>query len=115
MDRPVCTACNQRFCAVNYHKDGMAHYRTRCGVCIAKKRGAKPAQPRWIKAGYKKKTRCDKCGFKSAYASQLVVYHCDGNLHNSSVRNLRTICLNCVEEVRRLDRPWVAGDLEPDR
>jgi hypothetical protein len=43
-----------------------------------------------------------------------VVYHVDGNQHNTSLRNLKTVCLNCVEEIKRLDRPWVPGDLEPD-
>jgi hypothetical protein len=38
----------------------------------------------------------------------------DGNQHNIGLRNLKTICLNCVEEIKRLDRPWVPGDLEPD-
>jgi hypothetical protein len=42
------------------------------------------------------------------------VYHCDGNLHNTSAVNLRTICLNCVEEVKRQDVPWANGDLTPD-
>jgi hypothetical protein len=44
----------------------------------------------------------------------LLVYHCDGNLHNTNIANLRTVCLNCVEEVKRLDVPWVNGELTPD-
>jgi hypothetical protein len=28
---------------------------------------------------------------------------------------LKTICLNCVEEIRLSDFPWKPGDLEPDR
>ena len=114
MIRPQCPGCRQRPCAVNYYRDAVAHYRTRCGHCIAKNRGIKPPDPRWKTAGYKKKLACDKCGFRSRYASQLLVYHVDGNQHNTGIRNLQTICLNCIEEIKRLDRPWVPGDLEPD-
>ena len=114
MIRPICQACKQRPCAINYYRNDVAHYRTRCGYCIAKNRGIKTPEARWKTAGYKKKPACDKCGFRSKYASQLLVYHVDGNQHNTSLRNLRTICLNCVEEIKRLDRPWSPGDLEPD-
>jgi hypothetical protein len=43
------------------------------------------------------------------------VYHTDGNMRNVSLNNLRTICLNCVEEVKRLDVPWVPNSLQADR
>ena len=114
MERPVCPACNQRFCAVNYHKDGVAHYRSRCDHCTKRNRKIKLPEPRWKTAGYKKKTTCDRCGFRSKYAAQLLVYHIDGNLNNSGLRNLKTICLNCTIEVKRMDLPWKPGDLEPD-
>lgn len=114
MIRPICPACKQRPCAVNYYRNEVPHYRSRCGYCTARNRGIKPAQPRWLVAGYKKKPTCDRCGFKSRYASQLIVYHVDGNLHNTGVRNLKTVCLNCVEEIKKLDLPWQPGDLEPD-
>jgi len=114
MIRPICQSCKQRPSAVNYYRDDVAHYRTRCGYCIAKNRGIKIPEARWKTAGYKKKPACDRCGFRSRYASQLLVYHVDGNQHNTGLRNLKTICLNCVEEIKRLDRPWVPGDLEPD-
>jgi hypothetical protein len=42
------------------------------------------------------------------------VFHMDGNMANSEQRNLRSICRNCVEVVKRQDRPWRQGDLEPD-
>jgi hypothetical protein len=112
--RPICPACNQRACAINYHKDNVAHYRARCGVCIRKGRKVKAAKPRWELAGYKKKATCDRCGFKSKYSAQLLVYHVDGNLNNSELRNLKTVCLNCVEEIKKSDLPWRPGDLVPD-
>ena len=114
MERPVCKACNQRFCAINYHKDGITHYRAKCEHCIKRNRKIKTPDPKWKTAGYKKKPTCDRCGFRAKYAAQLLVYHVDGNLNNTGLRNLKTICLNCVEEVKRADLPWKPGDLTPD-
>jgi hypothetical protein len=115
MERPLCTACTQRFCAVNYTKDGITHYRSKCEYCIKKNRKIKPPEPRWKLAGYKKKTTCDRCGFRSKYAAQLLVFHIDGNLKNTNLRNLKTVCQNCVVEIKRSDLPWKPGDLEEDR
>jgi hypothetical protein len=112
--RPKCPACNQRLCAVNYRRAGVTHYRTRCDWCIKKARRVPQPAPRWRSAGYKKKTICDRCGFRSKYAAQLMVYHVDGNLNNNTMRNLKTICQNCCVEVNRLDLTWAVGDLEPD-
>ena len=114
MDRPVCQACGQRFCAVNYIREDVTHYRSRCEHCVRRGRGIRPPEPRWRSLGYKKKLACDRCGFRARYSAQLMVFHVDGNLNNSSLRNLKTVCLNCVEEIKRLDRPWSPGDLEPD-
>jgi len=114
MIRPICQSCKQRPSAVNYYRNDVPHYRTRCGYCIAKKRGIKIPEARWKTAGYKKKPACDRCGFKARYTGQLSVYHVDGNLNNCELRNLKTVCLNCVQEVTKLDLPWRRGDLEPD-
>jgi hypothetical protein len=43
-----------------------------------------------------------------------LVYHIDGDLNNTALRNLKTICKNCVEEVSRTEVTWRTGDLEPD-
>jgi len=80
MKRPVCKACKQRFAAVNYIKEDVVHYRSRCDICNRKNRKVKPAVPRWQKIGYEKKQVCDRCGFRARYASQTLVYHLDGNL-----------------------------------
>ena len=114
MERPVCKACNQRFCAVNYLKDEVTHYRTRCEYCLKKGRRIKPPEPRWKTAGYKKKTTCDLCGFKSLFPSQITVFHVDGNLKNIELSNLRSICLNCIEVVKHKEVNWKRGDLEVD-
>jgi hypothetical protein len=112
--RPICQACNQRPCAVNYIRGDVTHYRRRCETCQRRERGIKPREPRWKSAGYKKKPACDRCGFKARFASQLLIYHIDGDLNNVTVRNLRTVCRNCVEEIARTEVTWRAGDLEPD-
>jgi hypothetical protein len=82
-----------------------------CGKLKAKK---KPRVLLWEKAGYKKKPQCDLCGFKSLYASQMTVFHIDGDLNNVAFSNLRTICLNCVEIVKRKEVTWRRGDLTVD-
>lgn len=112
--RPICKACNQRPRAINVHRGDKTYYLSRCTVCIAKGKRTKSPVPRWQASGYKKKLLCDQCGFKAKYASQTLVYHVDGSLHNSELRNLKTICLNCVEVVKKSDFPWRPGDLEPD-
>jgi hypothetical protein len=112
--RPKCTACNQRLCAVNYVRETIKHYRSRCDSCIKKGRRIKLPEPRWRSAGYKKKIICDRCGFRAKYTAQLLVYHVDGNLNNNTLRNLKTICQNCVVEIKRSDLTWQVGDLEPD-
>ena len=112
--RPICTACNQRPLAINYQKDGIAHYRSRCGVCIRKGRKIKTAKPRWELAGYKKKSVCDRCSFRARFSAQLLVYHIDSNLNNYASKNLKTVCLNCVVDIKKSDLPWRLGDLEED-
>jgi len=115
MIRPMCLSCNQRFRAIAYHTENKTQYRKLCDHCIRRKKKIPLPEALWKRAGYKKKTTCDRCGFKSRYASQLLVYHIDGNMQNTALTNLRTICLNCVEEVKRMDLPWAQGDLQVDR
>jgi hypothetical protein len=112
--RPLCTVCKSKPRAIAYHKYGRVYYRSRCDACIRKSRKLKAVVPRWQASGYKKKATCDKCGFKARHHSQLAVYHVDGDLNNCELRNLKTVCLNCIQEITRLDLPWRRGDLEPD-
>ena len=112
--RPVCTACNQRPRAVAYHRNDKIYYRSRCTVCIRKKKKLPVQTPRWESNGYKKKTQCDMCGFRARYAAQLRVFHIDGNLNNGAIRNLKTICLNCQIVADKDDLIWRPGDLSPD-
>jgi len=43
-----------------------------------------------------------------------MVFHIDGNLNNSAIRNLKTICLNCRVDIEKANLIWHHGDLEPD-
>jgi protein-arginine kinase activator protein McsA len=114
MIRPICKSCNKNPSAINYIKNGIKHFRSLCNECGKKKVKKKPNTPLWEKAGYKKKTTCDICGFKSIYATQMTVFYIDGNLKNTQLSNLRTVCLNCVEVIKRKEVTWKRGDLEVD-
>ena len=114
MNRPICPECKQRPRAIAYHKYNRIYYRSMCTWCLNKSRKKKSPAPLWKTAGYKKKPTCDRCGFKSKYAAQLLVYHVDGNMNNTGTRNLKTICLNRVVDIKRADLPWRPGDLQPD-
>jgi len=112
--RPICKSCNKNYRAINYIKKGVTHYRSICDECGTKRPKSKPKQFTWEKAGYKKKATCDCCGFKSLYTSQMTVFYIDGNLKNAAFNNLRTVCLNCVEVIKRKEINWKRGDLQID-
>lgn len=112
--RPMCSVCNKEPCAINYIRKEKTYYRKTCDSCGKKKAKKKPTVPLWTRAGYQKKPTCDCCGFKAAYSSQMTVFHIDGDLTNVAFSNLRTICLNCVEVVKRKEVTWRRGDLTVD-
>ena len=112
--RPICKTCNKNHAAINYKRDGITHYRSICDECGRKKNKQKPHKANWTKSGYKKKATCDLCGFKSLFPTQMTVYHIDGNLENIALTNLRTVCLCCIEVVKRKEITWRRGDLEVD-
>jgi hypothetical protein len=112
--RPLCQSCARNLSAVNYKRNGITHYRSRCSSCTRKKRKLTPQKTTWMLAGYKKKPHCEKCGFKAQYKDQLSVYYTDGNLKNNSLFNLRTVCANCQIAVLKEGLGWLQGDLTPD-
>jgi hypothetical protein len=112
--RPFCKICGKNNTPINYKRDGVTHYRSVCDDCGRKKKKLKPREPRWKQQGYNKKTACDLCGFHSLFPSQIAVFHIDGNLENTSLSNLRSICLNCIEVIKRKNVNWKRGDLEVD-
>ena len=112
--RPICETCNKNYRAINYIKNDVTHYRSLCNECRMKREKKKPGKPNWTKSGYKKKATCDLCGFKSLFSSQITVFHIDGDLENINLTNLRSICLNCVEVVKKKEVTWKRGDLKVD-
>lgn len=112
--RPICKQCNKNYSAINYIRKGKTYYRSICDECGKKKNKIKPKQAGWEKAGYKKKQQCDICGFNSLYHTQMTVFHIDGDLRNTKFNNLRSICLNCVEVIKRKEVTWKRGDLQVD-
>jgi len=113
--RPLCQLCKKNSAAINGYHNNKLYYRSRCNSCIRKGKKLPRQRTRWELSGYKKKSACDRCGFVARHPAQLLVYHVNGNLNDCDLRNLKTICLNCVIEVTRLDLPWRRGDLEEDR
>lgn len=114
INRPICPKCNKNYCAINYYRNRVAHYRSTCDECGRKKNKLKPRRALWAKSGYKKKATCDLCGFHSVMSSQITVFHIDGDLENINPSNLRSICLNCVEVVKKKEVTWKRGDLQVD-
>ena len=66
------------------------------------------------RSGYKKRKKCELCGFKAQDKSQLDILFVDGDLRNTASNNLKTVCANCqrLQGVRRLG--WRVGDLIAD-
>ena len=112
--RPICKVCNKNLRAPAYYRNGKRYFRARCSACIATNKQLTKPKPRWEEKGYKKKNNCDLCGYRSQYSSQITVWHIDGNLNNCELINLRSVCLNCVEVVKRKQTTWKVGGLEVD-
>ena len=115
MKRPLCKTCQSRPRAYAYRKQGKIYWRSQCDHCIRKKNKLKVGGvTKWQTAGYKKKKRCELCGFKAVIHQQLNVYHVDGNKNNTGIYNLKTICANCQRLKSTQDLGWSIGDLEVD-
>lgn len=112
--RKTCPACHQAPVAINCYKKGKVYYRDRCDKCIRAGKKAKPPIPLWVRSGYKKKTRCEKCGFVFKFPEQANVVYLDGNDENTNWSNLRTICSNCEIEVYHSNLPWKSSTIQAD-
>lgn len=109
--RKLCNKCLIRPTAINYYKEGKPFYRSQCDHCS---RGRKDGHTSWMKAGYKKKAACDKCGFTSKHSEVFNVFHVDGDLNNCRYNNLKTVCANCQRMLHKEGSRWKQGDLRPD-
>ncbi len=115
MNRPICQVCKQKPCGINYIKEHKKYYRSKCDSCIRKAKKIDVLKPRWAIKGYKKKLICDKCKFRAKWAKQILVYYIDGNLNNTNLSNLKSICLNCSVAIEKEDLTWVKDlDIKPD-
>lgn len=112
--RPICDSCNKNVRSINYVRDGITHYRSKCDECRRKSAKLAPRKANWMRSGYNKKPTCDLCGFHSVYPSQITVFHINGDLEDISFKNLKSICLNCIEVVKRKEVNWRRGDLKVD-
>ena len=109
--RKLCKLCQQRPVAINYYKEGRPFYRSQCDHCC---RGHQETRPLWELTNYKKKSVCDKCGFRSNAVEVFNVFHVDGDLNNVRHNNLKTVCANCQRILHRDGVRWRQGDLLPD-
>lgn len=114
LKRELCPLCFENPVAVNYVREGITHYRNSCASCIRKGRKLKKQPPAWARTGYKKKPQCELCGFKFKLPSQSNVFHVDGNLKNNNNFNLKTVCLNCTQEVYKSKVAWKPSPIVPD-
>lgn len=68
----------------------------------------------WVRAGYKKKNKCEKCGRKLNHPDAGVIHHVNGNTNDNHFFNLRTICLVCEVDVKYGFVGINPDDLTPD-
>lgn len=113
MNRPLCSACRGNPAAINYKSGDKIRYRKVCASCSRKGKRGKEI-PAWVKAGYKKKSICERCNFKAKSANQLFVFHIDGNLKNNDWTNLRSVCANCRIELNNTKTTWRESPLIAD-
>lgn len=111
LERILCPCCKVKMVAINYRKYGRIYYRNKCSQCYKKKK--KPAPAGWLRSGYKKKEKCDRCGFKFKFPDQSIVCHIDNNTDNNDWANLKTVCANCYIEMQHLPQ-WINTKLAPD-
>jgi hypothetical protein len=114
MTRPLCNACKGNPVAINYRSGDKIRYRKVCASCARKGKRGKSAAAAWQRAGYTKKSVCDRCGFKCKNPAQMFVYYLDGNLKNNDWANLKTVCANCRIEVNDSRTTWRESTLTPD-
>lgn len=114
MSRSICPTCNQNLVAINRYVNDKLYYRKQCDSCLRKGKKLKTV-PAWVKAGYRKKAVCEKCGYRAKFPEkQMSVYYVDGNLKNNIVFNLKTVCLNCRVEIAHSKLPWKESPITPD-
>lgn len=100
-----CKICGIKPRGINYYKNNKVFYRSTCDTCA--KKPATETAPHWQTNGYRKKAKCECCGFSADFNEQLTVIEHD--------TNYKTVCLNC-EMAAKLGKflKFSVGDLRPD-
>jgi len=112
MERQLCPICRKHPVAINYYRNNKTYYRRACTPCIHRRRTIPQPVPGWIKSGYKRRDRCDRCAFRFKLVEQSEVYYIDGNTSNNHWANLRTLCRNCQLEVANTN--WRPSSIKVD-
>lgn len=102
--RLACERCGINPRAVNYKKQEKTYYRKICGACMLKLR--KPKIPLWQSEGYKKKFKCESCGFVAKFSDQLAVCKVKSAWH--------TVCLNCEIFIKTTDQLIKKPEIKSD-
>lgn len=104
-EKGLCKTCGINPRGVNYIKNGKKFYRSTCDKCARKKKTS--PTPKWMIVGYRKKIKCDCCGFIADFREQLSVI--------DYKNTFKTICLNC-KMASKLGKvlTFLKGDLVPD-
>ena len=113
--RPLCIQCKSKPRAYGYRKGTKVYWRKLCDTCSRKKKKLRTGGITALqRSGYRKKNKCELCGFKAQKTIQLDVFFVDGNMRNTIVTNLKTVCANCqrLGGIKRLG--WKIGDLVAD-
>jgi hypothetical protein len=114
-DRPLCKDCKSKPRAYAYKRYGRVYWRSKCDTCIRKNAGKQVGGVTALqRSGYKKKRKCELCGFKAQKSLQLDVLFVDGNLRNTVTNNLKTVCANCQRLGSVASLGWRVGDLVAD-
>jgi hypothetical protein len=101
----LCERCGINPKAINYKKGDRTFYRSLCDACIIEKK--KNVKPLWQQEGYKKKFKCESCGFVAKFPEQLDVV--------DYINAYRTICLNCKVSFDKEKKITILkGDLRSD-
>jgi len=101
--RDLCERCKKNPKAINYKKAERIYYRRLCDSCVIKQK--KDTKPQWQVSGYKKKFKCEACGFIPKIAEQLTVYDNNG---------YKTVCLNCDVLARTTNQLEIKKELKSD-
>jgi hypothetical protein len=111
-ERKICSSCGVKLCAIANHRNGQTYYRNRCDQCYKQRK--KPMPEGWVRAGYKKKEKCEKCGHRFLHPNGSRIHYVNGDITDNHFFNLKTICLQCECYINNGVTKLKPDDLTPD-